>query len=109
MKWPDFFLILGITASCNAACRVLPITVLANRHMPARVERALKLIPAACFAALVTNDLFNPAAFSQGITFQTMLPFLASLPVVVVSIRKRSLFLSVLVGLGCYSLLYCFA
>ena len=39
------------------ACRCLPLMLLGERHLPARVERALRLIPVAAFTALVANDL----------------------------------------------------
>lgn len=106
MPWPEFWIILGITAACNAVGRVLPLMALANRHMPERIQQALSLIPAAVFAALVTNDLFMPTAQSGSASaLANLAPYLAALPVVLVSYKKRSLFLAILVGIACYSLL----
>ena len=106
MQWPEFWMILGITAACNAAGRVLPLYILANRPLPERIQQALRLIPAACFAALVANDLFDPAAFAGGPVLPMLLPYIAALPVVWVSLKTRSLFIAVLVGLICYSVMF---
>ncbi len=106
MKWPDFWIILLITAVCNAIGRIAPLFMLIQKQLPQKAEQALRLIPAACFAALVANDLFDPAAWSNAFSFQSVLPMLAAIPVVLVSLYKKSLFLSVLTGVGCFALLY---
>ncbi len=109
MLWPEFWIILGITAACNAAGRVLTLYVLASKPMPEKIQQALLLIPAACFAALVVNDLFDPAAFSGDSVLALLMPYIAALPVVFVSLKTRSLFIAGLVGLLCYSVLFLLA
>ena len=109
MRWPDFWIILCITALCNAAFRIVPLYTLIKKQLPEKVQQALQLIPAACFAALVANDLFDPAVWSAGISFSAMIPLLSAIPVVGISLYKPSLFLSVLVGVGCFALLYVLA
>jgi branched-subunit amino acid transport protein len=109
MAWPDFFIILGVSAACAALCRVLPLLALSRRSLDKRVESALRMIPAACFAALIANDLFEPAAFANGVSFAALLPFIAAVPVVIVSLRTRSLFLSVGAGLAAYAALFLLA
>ncbi len=106
MRWLDFWIVLGITAVCNAAFRIVPLYTLIKKRLPEKVQQALHLIPAACFAALVANDLFDPAAWTSGISFQSLMPLLAAIPVVGVSLYKPSLFLAVLTGVGFFALLY---
>jgi len=106
MRWPEFLLVLAITGVCNAACRILPVCYLSNKALPKKIQRALNLIPAACFAALVANDLFSPAMIQGNVTWEVLVPFAAAVPVVLVSRKSRSLIWAVVIGIGCYSALY---
>jgi branched-subunit amino acid transport protein len=106
MKWPEFWLILIVTAVCNAAGRVLPLFLLHNRPLSARLQKTIMLIPSACFAALVANDLFSPAAFAGGFNLLAFVPILSAVPVVLVSLKTRSLFTAVLCGLCAYALMF---
>lgn len=54
-------------------CRCLPLLLLRGRELPERVERALSLIPAAAFAALVANDLIQPDLLTAGTLFNPQL------------------------------------
>jgi branched-subunit amino acid transport protein len=105
MKWLDFWIVLGITAVCVALCRIAPLFALTRKKLPEKAQDMLRLIPAACFAALVANDLFTPATWSGGLRMIVM-PLLASIPVVLVSLYKKSLILSVVTGVTCFALLY---
>ena len=62
---------LGLWLSLLAVmltCRCLPLLLLRGRELPERVERALSLIPAAAFAALVANDLVKPDVYAANPT-----------------------------------------
>lgn len=75
------------------ACRCVPLLVLDGRRLSPRVEDALGLIPPAAFAALVANDLVDPAAPLD------WRPLLAAALVLLVARRKGSLIWCALVGM----------
>ena len=86
------------------ACRSLPLLLLGERRLPARVEQALRLIPVAAFTALVANDLVRPELVTT--EPKTMAVLLgASGVVLVVARRSGSLVWCALVGMGVYALL----
>ena len=90
MGWGDFLIILGLCSVAMVVCRVLPIFVLKGRNLPENVVRALGLIPPAAFAALVTNDLFKPDAFSAG-AWPVAMPLIAAAITFVVGYKTKSL------------------
>lgn len=86
------------------ACRCLPLLLLRGRELPERVERALSLIPAATFAALVANDLVKPDPYAADPT--AALPVILSSAVVLVVARKSgSLLWCAVSGMAVYALL----
>ena len=112
MTWGQFFIIFGICAVTMLVCRVVPLFVLKGRNLPERVEEALGYIPPAAFAALVANDLIQPGAFAAN-PLTASIPFLASLVVVIVAMKTKSLILCAIVGVAAYAffnvVLYLFA
>ena len=104
MTWAQFFLIFGICLVTMLVCRVLPLFLLKGRNLPPRMEEALGYIPPAAFAALVANDLLTPGMFFGGF-WPASLPLVASLAVVVVALKTKSLVLCALVGVAVYALL----
>lgn len=85
-------------------CRCLPLLLLRGRELPERMERALSLIPAAAFAALVANDLVKPDAYAADPT--AALPIVLSSAVVLVVARKSgSLLWCAVSGMASYALL----
>ena len=79
-------------------CRVVPLFALKGRELSPAVKRAIGLIPAAAFAALVANDLFQPDLFADD-PVSGIVPVVAALPVVVVARLKGSLILCAVVGM----------
>ena len=112
MTWGEFLIIFLICAITILACRVLPLFVLKGRELPKKVEEALGYIPPAAFAALVANDLIQPGSFAAN-PLMAAIPFLASLVVVIVALKTKSLILCAIVGVAAYALfsaaLYLFA
>ena len=104
MPWSDFWIILILTALCTFLARTLPVALFANRELPKSLLKALEYIPVAAFAALVVNDLFTPAAFSQGL-LSALLPFIALIPVIFVALKTKSLALCIVVGVAAFALL----
>ena len=99
MSTSDFLVFyLGVLAII-LACRCIPLLALGGRELSPRVSEALGLIPPAAFAALVANDLFDPA------TAPNVPALLAAAVVVVVARRTGSLVWCALVGMGAYALL----
>lgn len=104
ITWPDFFVILAVTASCMLASRVLPMMLLKGRELPTRVSDALGYIPPAAFAALVANDLLTPGMFDAGF-WPAGAPLAAALVVMVVARLTKSLLWCAVAGIAAYSLL----
>jgi branched-subunit amino acid transport protein len=104
MPWTDFAIILTLTAAATLLSRILPVATLAGRRIPARLEQALRYIPVAAFCALVANDLFVPERLALGLAANLM-PVLALAPVVIVSLRWRSLWLAIVTGCASFALL----
>jgi branched-subunit amino acid transport protein len=80
------------------------LTLYLTTLVPEKVSEALGLIPPAAFAALVANDLFSTTMFSNGV-WAGLMPLVASLVVVVVARKTKSLIWCVIAGVGCYVLL----
>ena len=104
MSWTSFWIICAVTAACNFLCRATPMLALSSKRLSPRVIAALEYIPSAAFAALVMSDLFNPATFAAGL-WPALLPVCAAAPTVLVALKKPSLGLCILVGVGTYGLL----
>ena len=99
MSSTDFLVFYACVLAVILACRCVPLLTLGGRELSPRVSEALGLIPPAAFAALVANDLFDPAA---GLSWTALL---AAALVVVVARRTGSLIWCALVGMAGYALL----
>lgn len=99
MTTSDFLVFYGCVLAIILVCRCVPLFALKGRRLSARAGDALGLIPPAAFAALVANDLFDPAVgVMPAAALSTVL-------VAVVAVRSGSLIWSALVGMGSYALL----
>ena len=90
--------------ACMLACRCLPIFLLKGKQLPERFVRALNFIPPAAFAALVTNDLFDPAKVAS-VTSLWGMPLLAAAVVLVVGAKTKSMAACIVVGVGMLAVL----
>lgn len=104
MPWSSYLVISAICVLSIFLFRVVPLLTLADRKLPSQLQEALDYVPVAAFAALVANDLFTPDTFSLGV-WPTILPFVASLPVVILAVKTHSLALCIVVGVAVYALL----
>lgn len=104
MSWEEFWIILASCALMILICRVVPLFVLKGRALPDGVNRALNLIPPAAFAALVANDIFSPGMFSDGI-WPAAAILVASVFVIVVAVKTKSLLWSAVGGVVAYAIL----
>lgn len=104
MSWDEFWVILVGCSITILVCRVLPLFLLKGRELPDPAMRALGLIPAAAFAALVANDLFAPGMFDAGL-WPAAIPLLVACIVVAVALKTRSLLWSAVTGVAAYALL----
>ncbi len=100
----DFLIVFGSCAVTMLICRVAPIFLLKGKQLPENVVRALNFIPPAAFAALVANDLFNPALFA-GDPWDWAAPLLAALVVLVVGFKTKSMAWCIVTGVGCLAVL----
>ncbi len=105
MSAGTFLLIYAIVLSTMLVCRLVPLFALRSRELSPGVVEVLDLIPVAAFAALVANDLFQPAAWELGFTWQAAMPIVAALGVLWVARRTRSLLWCAAAGLALYVLL----
>jgi branched-subunit amino acid transport protein len=83
--------------------RLLPVLLLSKRSLPAPLARWLSYIPAAVLAALLGPALMTPAGKLE-LGFSTNPGFWVSLPVIIVAFITRSLFATVLTGMGLMAL-----
>jgi branched-subunit amino acid transport protein len=98
MDQKDIFLTMVGMGLVTFLPRLLPILLLASRSLPRLVENWLNYVPVAVLAALVGPALLVPDS-RLDVSF-TNLFLLAALLTFAVAIKFRSLFGSVLVGVG---------
>lgn len=99
MSSSDFLVFYACVLAAILACRLVPLMALKGRALPPRVTEALGLIPPAAFAALVANDLFDPAAPLN------VAGIAAAGLVALVARRTGSLIWCALAGMGAYAAL----
>ncbi len=104
MSWTEFALVGFACAVTILICRVVPVFVLRGRDLPGWLSQALNFIPPAAFAALIANDLLSPGMFDAGL-WPAAIPLVATLAVIAVALKTKSLVWCIIVGVGCYGLL----
>lgn len=105
MSTSDFLIIFACVAITMLLCRVLPIFLLKGRHLPPTLVQALNFIPPAAFAALVMNDLFNPATIASGNWRAWLIPLVASGITIAVGLKTKSLAWCIITGVGSFAAL----
>lgn len=100
MTTQDFLIIFAGVALLQLVCRVAPVFLLKGKQLPPAVVRALNFIPPAAFAALVTNDLFNPTVIASGNLALWLPALIAAAITMAVGLKTKSLALCVVVGVG---------
>lgn len=90
-----YLLIFGI-AIFTYIPRSVPILYLANKEIPSWLKEWMKFIPAGIFAALICPDIFTNGG-ALDISF-TNIKLISSVLVLLVSLKKKSLGLSIVVG-----------
>ncbi len=101
MRLSILLLILGM-AAVTFLSRFLPMALLAHRELPPSMKRALSFLPVAILAALTAPSLFTSETRAFTLAPQALL---AAVPVALVSVKTRSLWLAVIVGMLAYWLL----
>lgn len=104
ISWTEYWIILAVITVCMFICRVAPALLLKGRTLSPRATEGLNLIAPAAFAALVANDLFSPGLFASGF-WPDALPFIASLVVLFVARKTKSLLICAIAGVGMYAIL----
>lgn len=104
MSLQDFLVLTIACAATILLCRVVPLFVLKGRELKPSTRRALEMIPAAAFAALVANDLFKPDLWAQGVWNGSM-PLIAAAVVAAVAVKTKNLLACACVGVAVYALL----
>ena len=91
-----FLTILGM-AMVTAGPRILPVWLLAERDLPPVIERWLKYVPVTVLAALLLPSLLMPAGAIE-FSFSNLYLW-AAIPTLLVALKTRSLFGSVISGI----------
>jgi branched-subunit amino acid transport protein len=99
----QYFLAIFLMSLVTFLPRVLPVLVLSKRSLPAPLARWLSYIPAAVLAALLGPALLVPVGNIE-LGFSANPGFWVSLPVFIVAFITRSLFATVLIGMGLMAL-----
>ncbi len=104
MSWSEFALVGICCALTILAFRVIPLFVLRGRNLPGWLSQALNFIPPAAFAALIANDLLSPTMFDSGL-WPASIPLVATVVVILVALKTKSLVWCIVAGVGSYGLL----
>lgn len=104
MSWTEFGIIALSVIVTMLICRVVPMFLLKGRELPESITRALNLIPAATFAALIANDLFSTDMFTGGL-WQGSIPLIAAILVFIAGYIKKSLVLCIVIGVVSYGVM----
>lgn len=99
MTGSAFWVFYGCVLASMLLFRCVPLFALKERELSPRVSEALGLIPPAAFAALVANDVLDPAAGLDPV------PLLAGAAVVLVARRTGSLIWCALAGMAAFAAL----
>ncbi len=95
----DIVLLIFLMSLVTFIPRVLPILLLTRCSLPAVVERWLSYIPVAVLAALLAPALFTSEG-SLNFTFNINPAFWISIPVFIIAIYTRNLFMTVILGMA---------
>jgi len=95
----DLHLAIGLGALVTLAMRTLPVLLLSRGQPPKLLQDWLGFVPGAIMAALIAAELIaHPAITPGGIS----LSLLAAIVSAVVGVISRSLFLTVVAGVGAW-------
>lgn len=100
----EFLNIWVVSSAEIATCRVLPALVLRGRPLSYRITEALGYIPPAAFAALIANDLYSAQASAIGL-WANIMPLIASMAVLLVAKKTRSMIWCCVAGVASYIVL----
>ncbi len=104
MTISEFLLIWVVISAEIATCRVLPDLILRGRPLSYRITEALGYIPPAAFAALIANDLYSTQASAMGL-WANVMPLIASMAVLLVAKKTRSMIWCCVAGVASYIVL----
>ena len=101
-----YHLIVIVVAAVAAFLpRYFPMRFFTNRKIPEWFNEWMKYVPVSLFTALVVKDVFMNSAKFTFVGFHNVAKILASLIVIAVAYRTRSMGLSVVLGLIAVALL----
>lgn len=92
----NIYLLIFLIAITTYIPRSFPITYLANKELPTWFKEWMKFIPASIFAALICPGLFTSNK-SLNISLDNI-ELMAAVVVLLVSLKKKSLGISIAVG-----------
>lgn len=92
----NIYLLIFLISITTYIPRSFPITYLANKDLPTWFKEWMKFIPASIFAALICPGLFT---HDKGIYLSIdNIELIAAIIVLLISLKKKSLGLSIIVG-----------
>lgn len=109
MSTTDHFILVILSMLVAFGPRVIPLRIFANRQIPAWFNEWMKYVPVSLFTALVVKDVFTDSHHGYAfVGWDYSAKIIASLIVIVVAYRSRSMGLSVILGLVSVAILTLF-
>ena len=105
MSSMDHFILIILSMAVAFMPRYIPLRIFATRQIPEWFNEWMKYVPVSLFTALVVKDVFMNSAKFTFVGFHNVAKILASLIVIAVAYRTRSMGLSVVLGLIAVALL----
>jgi branched-subunit amino acid transport protein len=106
MKSSIWWMILGVSA-VSLLPRILPVALFSKREFPELLKKWLSYIAPAVLGALTALSVLAPAGKIQ--IEASNLYIWAFIPTLLIALKTRSLFYSLLTGIVCMALLYNFS
>lgn len=100
MNTTDHLILVVLSMLVALGPRAIPLRIFANREIPAWFNEWMKYVPVSLFTALVVKDVFIDTHHNYAfVGLDNTAKIIASLIVMLVAYRSRSMGLSVILGL----------
>ena len=105
MTTTNHFILIILSMLVAFGPRFIPLRIFSTREIPQWFNEWMKYVPVSLFTALVVKDVFMNTKNYTFVGFDSMAKILASVIVVAIAYRSRSMGLSVVFGLVAVALL----
>lgn len=101
----DHFILVILSMVVAFIPRFIPLRIFSTREIPQWFNEWMKYVPVSLFTALVVKDIFMDTQHYVFVGFHNVAKIIASLIVIAIAYRSRSMGLSVVFGLAAVTLL----